>query len=164
MLKRLSSLTPSAPPCCSSEATPAETESPDTPRPSQDENKLPEEPRRSRVDKDPLASELVDLDDRTLVLAHRVDGLVDLQEARNDQLLNTTAGTTIRLNVYAGPMGRTVTANCARVSKDRPAVGGLVHQVDQVLRPVAAERTLASLIQKDPRLSTMRASEYPQAR
>ncbi|KAJ1527112.1 hypothetical protein ONE63_008647 [Megalurothrips usitatus] len=114
--------------------------------------------RAGRVDvKDPLVDELVDLEDRTLVLAHRVDGIVDLHEARNDAILNTTAGTTIRLNVYAGPLGRTVTANCARVSKDRPAVGGVVHQVDAVLRPVPRERTLASLLEQDPRLSTMRA-------
>lgn len=109
---------------------------------------------------DPMAFELVDLEDRALVLAHRVDGIVDLHEAHNDAILNTSAGTTIRLNVYPGPLGRTVTANCARVTKDSPAVGGVVHAVDQVLRPVPPQRTLAALLETDPRLTTMRTREY----
>ncbi|XP_034241896.1 uncharacterized protein LOC117645685 isoform X2 [Thrips palmi] len=107
--------------------------------------------------KDPLDNELADLPDSTLVGAHRVEGLVDLLEVRNDHILNTTAGTTIRLNVFAtGPKGRTVTANCARITQERPAVGGMVYQVEKVLRPVKAERTIAHLLHVDPRLSTMK--------
>lgn len=106
--------------------------------------------------KDPLDNELADVNDHTLVGSHRVEGLVDLLETRNDQILNTTAGTTIRINLYGLGPGRTVTANCARITQERPAVGGMAYQVDRVLRPVKAERTVAHLLNNDPRLSTMK--------
>lgn len=107
--------------------------------------------------KDPLDNDLADVLDYTLVGAHRVEGVVDLLDVRNDHILNTTAGSTIRINVFAtGPKGRTVTANCARILQERPAVGGMAYQVEKVLRPVKAERTIAHLLHTDPRLSTMK--------
>lgn len=115
--------------------------------------------------KDPLDNELADVLDYTLVGSHRVEGIVDLMDIRNDHILNTTAGSTIRINIFATwPKGRTVTANCARITQERPAVGGMVYQVEDVLRPVKAERTIAHLLHVDPRLSTMKRRAYTEGR
>lgn len=99
-----------------------------------------------------------DLTDSTLVLAHFVENkLLDIEDdARNDEKITTRAGSTLRINVFPGFMGRTYTVNCARILKERPTLDGQVYQVDKVLTPVPAERTLAALLEKDPRLNTMR--------
>ncbi|KAK3930294.1 Transforming growth factor-beta-induced protein ig-h3 [Frankliniella fusca] len=99
-----------------------------------------------------------DLTDSTLVLAHYVENkLLDIEDdARNDEKIVSRAGSALRVNVFPGFMGRTYTVNCARVLKERPTQDGQVYQVDRVLTPVPAERTLAALLEKDPRLTTMR--------
>jgi len=99
------------------------------------------------------------LESAELVMAHTIPGQFELSELHRDQLLHTADdNSTIRINKYFGVTRPViVTANCARVTKgDIPSTNGIVHIVDRVLRPVPKDRTLATIVESDPQLSTLR--------
>lgn len=82
-----------------------------------------------------------------------VKGLIELEEAENEQLLMTEfENSTIRVNIFPkapndrSSLGRfKYTANCVPVTSSKLASNGIVHTVESVLVPVT--QTLMEMVQ-----------------
>lgn len=82
---------------------------------------------------------------KDLALYHMVDGWVNIQDVKNEELLQTNFdNATIRINIFPRPPNSKhyeypfrYTANCAPIVKaNRVTTNGIVHVVDKVLSPV----------------------------
>ncbi|XP_023708109.1 transforming growth factor-beta-induced protein ig-h3, partial [Cryptotermes secundus] len=94
---------------------------------------------------------------RDIVLGHMVPGLYDMSELVNEQVLySDNANSSVRVNLYAVPGERLMTANCARLTSiNNYAENGVVHVVDRMIRPVT--KTLAELLAQDSQFSILRS-------
>lgn len=101
-------------------------------------------------------SEGQNVNTKDLVHAHMVQGIKDIEEIENEQLLTTLYNTTIRLNVFPRPPSERssdfpfkYTANCVPITKpNKMATNGMVHVVKSVLLP--PEKTVMEMLKERP--------------
>jgi len=93
---------------------------------------------------------------RDLVQAHMIDGIYDIEEIENEQILTTRYNTTVRLNVFPRPPSDrnydypySYTANCVPILKPNVmATNGMVHMIKGVLLP--PEKTVMEMLKERP--------------
>lgn len=82
---------------------------------------------------------------KELALNHMVDGWINIEDVKNEQLLTTNfENSTIRINLFPRPPNSQqfeypyrYTANCAPIVKlNKITTNGIIHVVDRVLTPV----------------------------
>lgn len=98
---------------------------------------------------------------KQLYLRHVVDGAINLDDVRNEQVLKTQAdGQTIRINSYQMPLTLSrepyrYTANCVPIiQRDKLAEQGMVHTIGGVMKPTT--KNVMDMIRERSDMSIMR--------
>lgn len=98
---------------------------------------------------------------KQVLLTHVVPGAVLSSDLTNDQLAETAAANSLRINIYSKLPNYTpfVTVNGKRVEKaDVEASNGVIHFISDVIYPLPTTNTMADLLSTDERFSTLWAA------